>query len=323
MSMKRVIIAALAIAAMVGCTKESDSISDMEGDVAAVFTSAAIDTRLSEDGTKWSASESIGITMVDILSNTETIASNGDNVQYQSTNTEEATSVSFEVAAGATALLYPLSGSVKFYAYYPYEASVADYIYAADISDQSKNIDFMTAATGETDKSTPSVNFNFSHRFSLLTLEITPNDDISSLDGVEVTISGISTTANYDIRTGEQDPSSTLGGSSAVVTFNTKEYLQESIGSYVITTESQVDKVVATIIMLPETLAGDASLTFTLGATTYTTSIPKATTFTAGKNHTYNIALGFDLPSYLSGSQIGEWGTADSESTLLPEEVVR
>ncbi len=292
---------------MVGCTKDSDNISEIGSDVAVSFSSAEINTRVSDDGTKWSAAESIGITMVNIGGDDgETIASNGDNVHYTSTNTEEAASVSFEVASGATALHYPASGSVKFYAYYPYAESLDGYIYTADIADQSQSIDLMTASTTGSDRETINEVLNFSHRLAMVTLEITPNSDITSLEGLTVSISGISTTAKYDIRTGEQTSDSALGGSDVAVTFNTT---------------ATADKAVATIIMLPETLANDAEVSFTLNGTTYTTAIPKGTTFEVGMNHTYNIALGFDIANYLSGSQISEWGTAD-ESTLTPNETV-
>lgn len=302
--MKRVLLFTfLVVAAMVSCSKDEDYTAQRER-TAATFTSS-IDTRVSSDGTKWSAAENIGVTMFTLSGDVETLDS--DNINYVSTNTEEAASVNFEAVTSDEEILYPDSGSVKFYAYYPYQADAADnnYLYAADVSDQTESIDFMVAAPVTTASTSSTIGLLFSHKLAKLTINIIGNDNVTDLTGVTASISGLSTTGSYDIYTGVQ--SGDLDGSDVSIAFNM---------SYGTAVNDVIISATATAIILPETLSSAATITFTLGTREFTISLAEYTAFAAGYNHSYTVALGNDYASFV-GSTITGWGeTTETELSL-------
>ncbi len=299
--MKKTLFAAIAIVAMTGCAKEEGTSPEIESSDVVSFTSE-ISSRVSADGTMWGVNDKVGIMMVNVAADlSETIATDSYNIQYQSDNDDAAAaSVAFEFVEGdgAVPLLYPNSGSVKFYAYYPYQESmVADtYLFAADVSNQATT-DLMIAKTEVTDRYTDSEVLTFTHMLSLLTLSITPNENVPDLKDLAISIKGLNTEGSYNIQTGAL--SGSLSDDTTAIDFTTVET----------TTGDVVTKVVATAIVLPETLAKVAELTFTLDSRSFSTSLPATTTeFVSTKNHTYNVAVGNDYAEFKSGATITGWG---------------
>lgn len=305
--MKKLTIAVLAIAAMASCNKE-DNISPENGDVKVAFTASEINTRISSDGTKWSVGDSIGITMFNLDGLTETLANNGDNIKYVSDNDSEQAEVGFSVGSGNSALVFPNSGEVKFYAYYPYQPTMTadSYLYSADVSEQA-TADFMTAAPVSTERTTDAQILVFSHQLAKLTISITKNENVSSLSGLTVEATGLNTKGTYSILDGEQEGE--LSDTSSSVEFTTEEYVQNVDNSFSLVSsgDTQVDKVIATAIVLPETLSSEATVTFSLGSRTFVINFAQATEFLKANNHTYNVALGNDVPDF-GNCTITGWG---------------
>ncbi|MFR9649573.1 MAG: fimbrillin family protein [Rikenellaceae bacterium] len=304
--MNRTLLAILAIGVLASCNKEDSDTSD--GNAEAVFTSSAISTRVSDDGTTWDAAESIGITMFNLSGTdnlTETLATGYDNVHYKSSNTEAASAVDFKVVLADSTILYPNTGSVKFYAYYPYQWTMSDGVtYLVDVSNQSANIDFMVATPVTATRATANNVLEFSHKLAKLTLTITCNDNVTDLTGVSASITGLSTKWSYDISAATQ---STPSDNTTAINF---------IVASTTTVDSKVTQASATALIIPETLGGDATISFTLGTRTFSVKISSSTQFEAGKNHSYTVALGNDMPTFVSGSTIVGWDEPTGSTTL-------
>lgn len=307
--MKNIITTALIIATIASCNKE-DGLSP-DSSTEATFSSSAINTRVSDDGTTWDVAESIGITMFN-LSGTdnliETLATGYDNVHYQSSNTEAAAAVDFNVASDDSAILYPNTGSVKFYAYYPFQSSMSDGVtYSVNVSDQSENIDFMVAEPITATRETANNVLEFSHKLAKFTLSITCNDSVTDLTGVEASITGLCTQWSYDISAATQSSPSDSTTEIDLIMVNTT------------TVDSVVTEVSTTAIIIPETLVSDATISFTLGTRSFYVKIPSSTQFEAGKNHSYSVALGNDMPTFISGSTIVGWDEPTTTTTLYSD----
>lgn len=352
--MKRVIFSLLVAAAVTGCAKDDDGDIAVESSRVATFTSAAIDTRVTDDGTTWEASESIGITMVGVTGSVEdgytdgTVSSGDSNVKYVSTNDSESETVNFEVDPETSALLYPNTGSVRFYAYYPYVATKVDgtsaapyidgYTYSADVSVQTENIDFMVAEGEIASRTTGNVAFEFKHMFAKLTIKIECNENVTDLATLTASVTGLNTKGEYSIKDGTKISTTDLSGNTTAISF----VMTYDADSSDVDQDSNITEVLtatATAIILPEMLAESASVTvtFTLSvgdsSRTFTVAIPAkvdnaATEFKAGYNHIYNVALGNDYATFTNGSIITGWdadldgdgGNDDDTITIYPEE---
>lgn len=324
--MKKIILAA-ALVALASCTKDETYYA--ENSSVATFRAADIDTRVSADGTKWVYGDQIGITMFSLsttaeTNDTETIAESGDNIAYETVTKSEygtlenytgatAASVSFTPVFDEQALIYPNSGSVRFYAYYPYQSTTAEtYLYSADVSDQSKDIDFMVAEPITTTRTSNSQVLNFSHKLSKLTISIKGNENVANLTSVKASISGLNTIGSYSIKDGKQ--SGELSDTKPI----------DFVMSYGTTdaTSGYITSATATAIILPEELKEASTVTFILGERTFSVELASGTEFASGNNHTYSVALGNDYAYFTSGSTIGPWTTDDSETPLYSEETV-
>ncbi len=302
-NMKRVIIAALAIAAVVGCTKEESYTPESDSSDVVKFSSSQIDTRVSADGSKWSAYESIGISMAD---SDMALATKNKNVKYTSTNSDEETSVDFAVDADATALLYPNSGDVTFYAYYPWSEDVtADSEYLIDVTEQSENLDFMVATPITTSRQDAAQVFTFSHKMAKITITITGNDNVTTLKDVTASALGLVTQRSYKV-TGSDigDASGTDSGTDVSIPF-VMAYVTPTVAT------DPIVKATATAIVHTDS-APSATITFTLPVDgesdrEFNVTLPQPTSgFEEGNNYCYEIALGNDVPTF-TGSTIVGW----------------
>ncbi len=308
--MKKTIISALAIAAMVGCAKEE--VYTPENSSVAKFASSKIETRVSADGTKWGSREEIGITMFNLSNDAtpiETIADDSNNIKYVSTNDVESESVSFKVGTAGEELLYPNTGEVKFYAYYPYQSDMdaGRYIYEADVVDQNDDIDFMVATPVVASRTSAIQKLNFSHKLSKLTLSITGRENAKDITGVTASVMGLCTYGEFSILTGG---AVSISDNNVPIAFKMDNTAK--------------DKATATAIVLPETLEADATVTFTLtdGADTrtFTIKIPSGVEFEVGKNHIYTVALGNDMPDFMTGSTITGWEDSTEDELFSKED---
>ncbi len=167
----------LAIALLAACTRDDSSAEDT-GRVMASFTADIATTTRAVD-TQWTPGDQIGIYMAhsgESLS-PSSIVDFFVNVAYQTAGTADFTSL-----YDWDFIYYPASGSVDFYAYYPY-ADVLKYTQAIDVSDQTdqESIDFLYAkpVTGK-HKDDPAVALQFSHQLCKLVMTVEPGTGMTA-----------------------------------------------------------------------------------------------------------------------------------------------
>lgn len=110
--MKKLVLAAVAIAAMVSCDK-NESFSDVSSDIEATFEASQIATKTL--GNYWENNDQVGIYMYEAGETDNTYSLARENVLHTSD-----VSGNFVIGTGVTPIYYPQSDKVDFYAYYPY-----------------------------------------------------------------------------------------------------------------------------------------------------------------------------------------------------------
>ncbi len=318
--MKRVIIAALAVVVMASFAKDEGSTAGLPSDIEATFANSKIDSRTVANS--WEDSDEVGIFMYESGKSDATYALAKENVLHSSDATGK-----FTLDLSEEPIYYPQTDMVDFYAYYPYQSTMVGSTYVADITAQNTAtggfdqgaVDFMTASLTEKYKSNEVLTFDFTHRLAIMTLVLSPKTSIESIDGmfddVEVVVSNINTKATFDALTGLYLDSGNAYGSIKLLTSDTT--VEES---------GDVSKVTATAIVLPESLTAVAEVSITLGdGTPLKTSFSIGTQFEAGKNHTFNISVGYDDASFdddEDGNTITSWSDNDlvSSDTIDAEE---
>lgn len=308
---ERVIIAALAIAAVVGCSKDDGTFSGVMSGVEATFEASQIATRTTAN--TWENLDQVGIYMYQNGATDSSYSLARENVLYTSD-----ASGNFKVGTSVTPIYYPQSDQVDFYAYYPHQATLAqDGYYTADITLQNTEsgidqgaVDFLTASLTEKGISSDALSFEFDHRLAMLTLVVTPKSSISTLKGVGVTLGEMNTQATFSTLTGELIASSAVSGSIEFLTVDNTTDAQDN-----------VTKITATAIVLPEALGANAKVTFKFSETlSHSASFPTNTSFTAGMNHTYNVSVGYSDVSFEGESTINGWGSTTIDGIIDAEE---
>lgn len=247
------------------CNKTSGGSGD---DRVAVRFSAKTATRASGD--TWTAGDRIGIRMLD-----GTQATSGGYANKEYSAASAGALVNF-TAAGGENMFYPADGStVNFASYYPYTASLSGNTYSVNIATQSSPaaIDLLWAKTtaGYDKDDTQAVQLEFGHMLSKFILEPTAHASVgASLEGMTVTIKGLSTTASFDIVSGSV---SGEGGTSDIV-------------PYTVTDGSRYEAIV-----LPAAItAGNVTVEFTVDSKAFIWNMPAAD-FLKGKEHLWEITI--------------------------------
>lgn len=195
------------IVVIVSCEKDNMLIKDgavrftSEG-TTATQTRVAIDP---QDKSVWEKADPVGIYMV--KHGTSDVLDNAENMKY--TASEAGLSTSF--APAGQAIYYPLdeTGKVDFIAYHPYRATVSDFVYPVDVSNQASqtNIDLMWAAADkqgagyskEDGRNNTSVDLAFDHQLAKLRMNVTKDSNVPG-EIVKVSINGMNTTASFDLK---------------------------------------------------------------------------------------------------------------------------
>lgn len=195
------------IVVIVSCEKDNMLIKDgavrftSEG-TTATQTRVAIDP---QDKSVWEKGDPVGIYMV--KHGTSDVLENAENMKY--TASEAGASTSF--APAVQAIYYPLDETEKvdFIAYHPYRATVSDFVYPVDVSNQASqtNIDLMWAAADkqgagyskEDGRNNTSVDLAFDHQLAKLRMNVTKDSNVPG-EIVKVSINGMNTTASFDLK---------------------------------------------------------------------------------------------------------------------------
>jgi len=259
---------ALSTLALMSCTNNDDN-SEWYGSEGIVFTTA-IQSRVS--GNTWNANDEVGIYMMNAGSGIE--AATAQNKKYIAQTNGTLT------AAPGNGIYLPESGNVDFIAYYPYTTSVSGNKLAVNVSDQSNPaaIDLIYSnGTKGVAATTATTSLGFTHQLTKVTLNVTKDETIETLNGLGVNIKGISTEGEFNLADG------TL---TATAGTNNKD-----VAMYI---DAQGTTATATAIILPTAASTDQTslnLTFNLNGQSFTHTISDASIFEKGTNVSFNAKL--------------------------------
>lgn len=260
---------ALSTLALMSCTNNDDN-SEWYGSEGIVFTSA-IQSRVS--GNAWNANDEVGIYMMNAGSGIETATAQNKKYIAQTNGTL--------TAASGNGIYLPESGSVDFIAYYPYTTSVSGNKLAVNVSDQSNpaaiDLIYSNGTKGVAATTATTISLGFTHQLTKVTLNVTKDETIETLNGLGVNIKGISTEGEFNLANG------TL---TATAGTNNKD-----VAMYI---DAQGTTATATAIILPTAASTDQTslnLTFNLNGQSFTHTISDASIFEKGTNVSFNAKL--------------------------------
>ena len=205
MELKHLFLAGLGVMTLAACSSlDDDSTWDVNGG-AVKFTSYISKHKAS--GTTWASGDQIGIYM-----KTNGTALADAAVQNRQYVTDDRGNIS--AASAAEAIYYPEEGTADFVAYYPYTANVSGTTVPVDVSNQSDlaaiDLLYSNNATGVS-ASTNAVNLGFSHQLANVVLTINADATIPTTVGLEAAVSGVPTSATFDLATGTLNVAQTTG----------------------------------------------------------------------------------------------------------------
>lgn len=260
---------ALSTLALMSCTNNDDN-SEWYGSEGIVFTTA-IQSRVS--GNTWNANDEVGIYMMNAGSGIE--AATAQNKKYIAQTNGTLT------AAPGNGIYLPESGNVDFIAYYPYTTSVSGNKLAVNVSDQSNpaaiDLIYSNGTKGVAATTATTISLGFTHQLTKVTLNVTKDETIETLNGLGVNIKGISTEGEFNLADG------TL---TATAGTNNKD-----VAMYI---DAQGTTATATAIILPTATSTDQTslnLTFNLNGQSFTHTISDASIFEKGTNVSFNAKL--------------------------------
>ncbi|MFI3269747.1 MAG: fimbrillin family protein [Rikenellaceae bacterium] len=305
--MKKLLFTLSAVALMFASCDKSEEGSALATDGVVTFTSD-LSTRVetTDKVSKWEYNDQVGIYM--LYSSTTSITS--ENVPYVTgieQSAEAAENTIFSAVTTADAIIYPNSGTVGFYAYYPYTAALTADCITLDVADQTAegamgDLDFMTAsATGKSRGD--EVKLAFAHKMAKLSFTITANDNVTSLTGLAVTVSGHNTLGVYDVKTGA------LSGSLSD---------SDDIEMYVVVSD---DTATAEAIIHPETTI--SGITFSLDGREFGAKLSTENTiYAANSIYSYTIAVGNDYAKFTGDCTIIDWTDGTTAGDPVTEEII-
>lgn len=260
---------ALSTLALMSCTNNDDN-SEWYGSEGIVFTTA-IQSRVS--GNTWNANDEVGIYMMNAGSGIE--AATAQNKKYIAQTNGTLT------AAPGNGIYLPESGNVDFIAYYPYTTSVSGNKLAVNVSDQSNpaaiDLIYSNGTKGVAATTATTISLGFTHQLTKVTLNVTKDETIETLNGLGVNIKGISTEGEFNLAD---------GALTATAGTNNKD-----VAMYI---DAQGTTATATAIILPTAASADQTslnLTFNLNGQSFTHTISDASIFEKGTNVSFNAKL--------------------------------
>lgn len=280
---------ALSTLTLMSCTNNDDN-SEWYGSEGIVFTTA-IQSRVS--GNTWNANDEVGIYMMNAGSGIE--AATAQNKKYIAQTNGTLT------AAPGNGIYLPESGNVDFIAYYPYTTSVSGNKLAVNVSDQSNpaaiDLIYSNGTKGVAATTSTTIKLGFTHQLTKVTLNVTKDETIETLNGLGVNIKGVSTEGEFNLADG------TL---TATAGTNNKD-----VAMYI---DAQGTTATATAIILPTAASTDQTslnLTFNLNGQSFTHTISDASIFEKGTNVSFyaNLSINNGKPVVSVGNAtINDWG---------------
>ena len=184
----------------------------------------------------------------------------------------------FNPDSNGETIYFPQDNSkVDFIVYYPYNSGVSGYIYEVDVTDQTtpQNIDLLYS---NNIVDTGSDNFiprlQFKHQLSKISLNISVSSNIVSLEGLEVSVTGVKTQAGFNLADGSLDVKT---APATDIRFKTT-----------VTSSSAV----AEAILIPDEGGANRVISFNLpSVASFKWTIPEDVKLEKGKRYTYSITL--------------------------------
>ena len=281
----------------------SCSESDVEGGVIAdknqaKFSGVVKELHTRVTGTSWDENDEIGIYA--LIGEQEVVYDNMSNVQYKTSKGDGV------FAPTGPTIRFPDDGSnLDFVAYYPYDSKVTDLEYTVE---RGTDLLYSNNATGQ-NKETPDVSLEFKHALSKLVLNVGLGNNLTSLEGLAVTINNVSTTGKVNLANGD-------------VTVDEAE----SITPTVTLTEDNKKATITEIVMPTQDLQ-NAEIVFTLGDNTYKWSPKAETELASNTQYSYKLNLNVEAGELvvveIGKATIGDWevGHEDEGFTDLDPEV--
>lgn len=287
-------ITCIALLAFTACSNEDESSSSI--DQKYVKFNGTIEQQTKASGTSWDSGDAIGVYMK--ATGTNISASSNENIKYT-------TPGDGVFSAATTGIELPSDKSgVDFVAYYPYQTTITNYTYPINVSDQSDltKIDLLYSDNA-TNMDNPAVDLNFRHKLSQLVLNITAGEGVSSLSGLSLSVSGLTTDGSF----GLADAAITLGTTKATLT----------------PVVSVTTSAIVNAILIPGDNLNNGKLTFTLNGKIYEWT-PDTQVLESGKKYTYPVQLTTTGVVILNPSgTIEDWtegNTGGSDIILTPNE---
>ncbi len=283
--MKKSILAALALATLASCTKESESTAP---DVISI--TSGITTRAS--GTEWESGDAIGIFATE--HNTTTVVGTS-NSQYTASTSGESS-----IFNPVDYLYYPPTANIDILAYYPYSDATTTTAtnYDVDVYTNQENhplIDLMTAKAKNKARSSQAIELAFDHKLSQIEVTLVAKENGGFVDSdlatAKVTIGGTIVNASYNLSTD-------------AITFDD----EATATDLTLTAASNV----ATFIIIPQKATPE--FTITVNEVDYETT---ATEFemTSGNTYAYVISVS-KTTIQVTGSNINDWSSDGTSSDL-------
>ena len=287
----------------------SDSdVGGLIGDANEVKFSATIgelQTRVTDNS--WDTGDAIGVYALN-AGNTLSDAAIFDeksNVKYTTTGNGIFTAASAQIN-------FPETGNLDFVSYYPYQTTIIDYKYNIDVSNQFNlaTIDLLYSnnAKGES-KDIKDVDLDFDHILAKLVFNIELGSDITSLEGLTVSINNI-------IIDGE------LALANGIVSIgSTKKDIVPNV-----TVDNDNQSATATTIVVPGQNLQDVEIVFTLGEKDFKWT-PTSQELASSMKYVYNLILTLDgsgMPRVVPiKATISDWidgYIGDEYIDLIPEQ---
>lgn len=279
---------ALSTLTLMSCTNNDDN-SEWYGSEGIVFTTA-IQSRVS--GNAWNANDEVGIYMMNAGSGIE--AATAQNKKYIAQTNGTLT------AAPGNGIYLPESGNVDFIAYYPYTTSVNGNKVTVNVSDQSNpaaiDLIYSNGTKGIEATTATTVSLGFKHQLTKVTLNVSKDETVESLNELNVNMKGVSTEGEFNLADG------TL---TATPNTNNKDIAMN--------VDAQGTNATVTAIILPSaasTEQSEVTLSFTLEGQTYTYTITDPSVFDEGSNVSFdaNISINNGKPVVTVGTAtIEDW----------------
>jgi hypothetical protein len=266
---------------------------------------------------KWD-SDNIGVSVISDTGGTMTNAAN-TNVQYSTTSTDVTATFN---PVGSQGILFnaDYDGTATFAAYAPYAASTSGTISLNTLQNndtqlnQERNLDVIFATGATATAVSPTVSFVGSHAFAhqmvQLNLAIRTvksnilTEDISA--ATAITLSGLKHTGTFNVTTGEIN----VTGSAVDAWDITRQYYTDDETGNVRT---------FSLILLPQQLSGNLSLSITIGGRTYTNAKLQPDLTRSGRAYNYIISVQGNTGITVEGSTITPWDVVNLEDSAYQE----